>query len=82
MATGQDGDTRTPEPGESATRFYGRVELDPVRFLRQMNTISEELVARLGDVGAKLHSRSSLRRNPRRGFPMTFSGRSPRTRRR
>jgi hypothetical protein len=45
------------------------VELDPVRFLRQMSTISDELVAHLGNAGAKLHLTLELQAESSEGFP-------------
>jgi hypothetical protein len=61
--------TAAGKPGAALTRFYGRVELDPVRFLRQMSTISDELVAHLGNAGAKLHLTLELQAESSEGFP-------------
>jgi hypothetical protein len=55
--------------GGAMTRFYGRVELDPVRFLRQMSTISDELVTHLGSAGARLHLTLELEAESQEGFP-------------
>ena len=65
------GDGEGTAGGEDAalTRFYGRVGLDPVRFLRQMSTISEELVAHLGSAGAKLRLTLELEAESPEGFP-------------
>jgi hypothetical protein len=50
------------------TRFYGRVDLDPVRFLRQMSTISDELVTHFGNAGAKLRLTLELEAESPEGF--------------
>lgn len=63
------GDTATVAPGAQVTRFYGRVELDPLRFLRQMSTISDELVAHFGNAGAKLRLTLELEAESPDGFP-------------
>jgi uncharacterized protein len=70
---GTDG-TRPPPTGRpgaadaAMTRFYGRVDLDPVRFLRQMSIISDELVTHLGNVGAKLRLTLELEAESSDGF--------------
>ncbi|MEK6252602.1 MAG: hypothetical protein AABM43_11860 [Actinomycetota bacterium] len=61
--------TGTAEEGAALTRFYGRVELDPVRFLRQMSTISDELIAHLGEAGAKIRLTLELEAESQEGFP-------------
>jgi hypothetical protein len=48
---------------------HGRVALDPVRFLRQMSTISDELVAHLGGAGANLRLTLELEAESPDGFP-------------
>jgi hypothetical protein len=61
----------TGKPGAAdaeMTRFYGRIDLDPVRFLRQMSTISDELVAHFGNVGAKLRLTLELEAESADGF--------------
>ena len=45
-----EGGTTSPADGGEAsqpTRFYGRIELDPVRFGRQLGQISDEVIAQL-----------------------------------
>jgi predicted AAA+ superfamily ATPase len=51
------------------TRFYGRLELDPVRFLRQMSTVSDELVAALSRDGSKLRLTLELEAESSEGYP-------------
>ena len=67
-ASGRDGASTAGEPGIDVTRFYGRVELDPVRFLRQMSTISDELVMHLGNAGARLRLTLELEAESQEGF--------------
>jgi len=64
-----DGGGPSGAEGVALTRFYGRVGLDPVRFLRQMSTISDELVAHLGNAGAKLRLTLELEAESPEGFP-------------
>ena len=43
-------DKSKPDTGDERsrpTRFYGRIELDPVRFGRQLGQISDEVIAQL-----------------------------------
>ena len=51
-AAEEDGDekSRGDDAGERPTRFYGRVELDPVRFGRQLGQISDEVIAHLSRI--------------------------------
>jgi hypothetical protein len=64
-----DGAGGSTVEGAELTRFYGRVALDPVRFLRQMSAISDELVTHLGNAGAKLRLTLELEAESEEGFP-------------
>jgi hypothetical protein len=51
----EQGDADDGEEKSTPTRFYGRIELDPVRFGRQLGQISDEVIAHLNRAdGARL----------------------------
>jgi len=56
--------------GEAAPprRFYGRVALDPVRMVRDVDVISDAIVAQLGRAGAEVTVRIEVEAHDDEGF--------------
>ncbi|MGI9033181.1 MAG: hypothetical protein ACR2HY_05780 [Acidimicrobiales bacterium] len=62
-------ETDASAPPRRPTRFYGRVSLDPVRMLRDLDDIAEAIVAQLGRADAAVKISVEIDASADDGFP-------------